>query len=80
MILALEKNSSMINDALKTAQIDYSKSIKQIQEYLDNEGIKETAIKEIDTLLVLADEKLRSLPIDKRKLLYFSESIKRRGH
>ena len=80
MILALEKNSSMMNDALKTAQIDFTKSMIQIREYLDNEGIKETAIEEIDTLLKLADEKLSSLPIDKSKLLYFSELIKRRGH
>ena len=47
---------------------------------MDNEGIKETAIKEIDTLLKSADEKLSSLPIDKSKFLYFSELIKSRGH
>ena len=80
MILALGKNSSIMNDAMKTAQIDFLKSIKQIREYLDNEGIKEIAIEEINTLLKLADEKLSSLPIDKSKLRYFSELIKRRGH
>jgi len=80
MILALEKNSSMMNEELKKAQIDFSKSIIKIREYLDNEGIKESAIMEIDTLLKLADKKLSSLPIDKSKFLYFSELIKRRGH
>ena len=35
---------------------------------------------EIDTILKLADEKLKGLPIDKEKLLYFSNLIKKRGH
>ena len=80
MIQALQKNGSIMNSALKTARTDFEKGIGQIRDYLENEGIKETAQKEIDLILKLADEKIHDLPIDKDKLLYFSELIKKRGH
>ena len=80
MIQALQKNGSMMISALKTARTDYDKGIEEIRDYLENEGIKESAQKEIDTFLKLADEKINGLPIDKHKLLYFSEIIKKRGH
>ena len=80
MIQALQKNGSMMGNALKTAQTDFEKGIGQIRDYLENEGIKETARTEINTILKLADMKLSGLPIDKDKLLYFSEIIKKRGH
>lgn len=80
MIQALQKNGSIMNSALKTARTDFEKGIGQIRDYLENEGIKETAQKEINTILKLADEKINGLPIDKDKLLYFSELIKKRGH
>ena len=80
MIQALQKNGSIMNSALKTALTDFEKGIGQIRDYLENEGIKETAQKEINTILKLADEKINGLPIDKDKLLYFSELIKKRGH
>ena len=80
MIQALQKNGSMMISALKTARTDYDKGIEEIRDYLENEGIKETAQKEIDTILKLADEKINGLPIDKHKLLYFNEIIKKRGH
>ena len=80
MIQALQKNGSIMNSALKTARTDFEKGIGQIRDYLENEGIKETAQKEIDLILKLADEKINGLPIDKDKLLYFSELIKKRGH
>ena len=34
----------------------------------------------INNILKLADKKLNDLPIDKEKLLYFSEIIKKRGN
>ena len=80
MIQALQKNGSIMNSALKIALTDFEKGIGQIRDYLENEGIKETAQKEINTILKLADEKINGLPIDKDKLLYFSELIKKRGH
>ena len=80
MIQALQKNGSIMNSALKTARTDFEKGIGLIRDYLENEGIKETTQKEIDTILKLADEKINGLPIDKHKLLYFSEIIKKRGH
>ena len=80
IILALEKNGSMMNNALKTAQIDFKEGIKQIRDYLENEGIKEAAEMEINNILNLANEKLSGLQIDKKKLLYFSDLIKNRSH
>ena len=80
MIHALEKNGSRINHALKTAQIDYKKGIREIRDYIENEGINEIAREEINVILKLADGKLRGLPIDTEKLLYFSDLIKHRGH
>ena len=56
MIQALQKNGSIMNSALKTALTDFEKGIGQIRDYLENEGIKETAQKEINTILKLADE------------------------
>ena len=80
MIQALQRNGNMMTSALKTAQTDFEKGIGEIRDYLDNEGIKETVRREINTILKLADMKLSGLPIDKDKLLYFSEIIKKRGH
>jgi len=78
MIQALEKNSQKINSALELARTDFERGIGQIRDYLENEGIKKNAIKEIDAILQLADKKLIDLPIDKEKLLYFSKIIKKR--
>ena len=80
MILALEKNGSVINNALKTAETDFEEGIRQGRDYMENEGIKKAVQEEIDTILKLANEKLSGLPIDKEKLLYFSDLIKKRGY
>ena len=80
MILALEKNGSVINNALKTAQTDFGEGITQIRDYLEKVGIKEAVQIEIDTILNLADKKLSGLPINKSKLLYFSDLIENRGY
>ena len=80
MIKALEKNSGVIIKALEIARVDFKKGIGIIRDYLENEGIKNIAQKEIDEILKSADEKLNDLPIDKEKLLYFSKLIKKRGN
>ena len=80
MILALEKNGSVINNALITAETDFEEGISQIRDYMENAGIKKTVQEEIDTILKLANEKLCGLSIDKEKLLYFSDLIKKRGY
>jgi geranylgeranyl diphosphate synthase type II len=80
MITALEKNGSMINHALQTAQTDFEKGIGEIRDYLEDEGIKETTAAEIDGILKMADKKLSNLSIEKVKLRYFSQLIKKRGH
>ena len=80
MIQAIQENSNLMKSALETARTDFEKGIGIIRIYFENEGIKETAKKEIDTILKLADEKINGLPIEKEKLLYFSEIIKRRGN
>ena len=80
MIQALEKNGSLMNNALKTAQTDFEEGIRKIRDCLENEGIKKAVQEEIDTILQLSNEKLSGLPIDKEKLLYFSDLIKKRGH
>ena len=80
MILALEKNGSVINNALKTAETDFEEGIRQIRDYMEKAGIKKAVQEEIDTILKLANEKLCGLSIDKEKLLYFSDIIKKRGY
>jgi len=80
MIQALEKNGNMMSHALKTAQTDFVKGIGTIRNYLEKEGIGEKAEEEIDRILKLADKKINNLSIDKDKLLYFSELIKKRGY
>ena len=80
MILALEKNDSVINNALKIAETDFEEGIRQIRDYMEKAGIKKAVREEIDTILKLANEKLSGLLIDKEKLLYFSDLIKKRGY
>ena len=80
MIQALKKNKRLVSNVLKTAQTDFEKGINQIRDYMENEGIKIAVQKEIDNILKLANEKLSGLPIDKEKLLYFSDLIKKRGY
>ena len=80
MIQALEKDTDIINSALELARNNFEKGIGNIRLYLENEGIKKRAQEEINKILKLADEKLNDLPIDKEKLLYFSEIIKKRGN
>ena len=80
IIKAIEKDSGVIDNALEIARIDFDKGIGIIRDYLKNEGIKNSAHKEINEILKLADEKITDLPIDKEKLLYFSEIIKNRGN
>jgi len=80
MIQALVGNGVIMNNALKTAQTDFKKGIEEIRCCMEKDGIKEKTTEEIDMILNLANEKLNSLSIDKDKLLYFSELIKKRGH
>ena len=80
MIQALEKDTDSINLFLELARNNFDKGIANIRSYLENEGIKKGAQEEIHNILKLADKKLNDLPIDKEKLLYFSEIIKKRGN
>ncbi|MBC8310799.1 MAG: polyprenyl synthetase family protein [Candidatus Marinimicrobia bacterium] len=80
MIQALEKNNDLINTALELARKDFDKGIGNIREFLYNEGIKKDTQEEVNEILKLADNKLNELPIDKEKLLYFSNLIKKRGN
>ena len=80
MIQALEKNGRLMNNALKIVRTDFEDGIKQIRDYMETEGIKKAVQEEIDTILKLADEKLSGLPINKSKLLYFSDLIENRGY
>ena len=80
MIQALEKDADRVNLFLELARDNFDKGIASIRLYLENEGIKKNAQEEINNILKLADEKLNDLPIDKGKLLYFSEIIKKRGN
>ena len=80
MIQALGKNSNVMKHALKTAQTDFKTGIEEIRSCMEKEGIREKTKEEIDLILNLANERLNNLSIDKDKLLYFSELIKKRGH
>ena len=80
MIHALEKNNGIIKNALKTARVDFEKGMEKIREFMQVTGIQDIALKEIDSIIVLANAKLSQLDIKKEKLLYFSELIKKRGY
>lgn len=80
IIQALDKDADSINILLKLARNNFEKGITNIRLFLENEGIKKRTEEEINNILILADEKLNDLPIDKEKLLYFSEIIKKRGN
>ena len=80
LILALEKNSKLINNALRTAQNDFERGMRDIREYMQTSGIQAIAKKEINNIIELADNKLYQLNIKKEKLLYFSQLIRERGH
>ena len=80
LILALEKNSKLINNALRTAQNDFERGMREIREYMQTSGIQAIAKKEINNIIELADNKLYQLNIKKEKLLYFSQLIRERGH
>ena len=80
IIQALKKNRSMMNSALSLAQKDFGKGLLNIRQYLTDEGIKDRTIREINGIIKEADKKIANLSIDKNKLLYFSELIKKRGY
>ena len=80
MIHALKNNSSEMKNALELTQVNYKKGIFEIRNYLEEKGLKDAARNEINRNIELADRKLDGLPIDKKKLLYFSELIKKRGN
>ena len=80
MIQALAQNGIVMNGALKTAQTDFKTGIEEIRSCMEKEGIREKTKEEIDLILNVANKKLNNLSIDKDKLLYFSELIKKRGH
>jgi geranylgeranyl diphosphate synthase type II len=79
MIQALEKNSQIIKIAMDNIRKDFNKGMIEIREYMRTAGIQENTQKEINNIIELADTKLSPLNINKKKLLYFSELIKRRG-
>ncbi len=79
IIKALEEDSNTINDALKISQSDFNKGVTMIREFLIESGIKDKVQNEIFSILKLADQELNNLDIDKHKLYYFSELIKKRG-
>ncbi len=80
MIHALAKNSRVINNAIYTAQKDFNDGMEHIREYMRESGIQDTARDEINNIIELADAQLSQLDIKKKKLLYFSELIRKRGH
>ena len=60
--------------------MDFEKGMEKIREFMQVTGIQDIALKEIDSIIVLANAKLSQLDIKKEKLLYFSELIKKRGY
>ena len=80
MIHALEKNGGLIENALDISHQDFDKGMEKIREYMQTSGIQDIAQQEIINIIELADSKLSQLDINKEKLLYFSEMIKKRGN
>jgi len=80
MIHALGKNSREIKNAIDNTRKDFKNGMEQIREYMRASGIQDTAREEINNIIELADAQLSQLDIKKKKLLYFSELIRKRGH
>ena len=80
MIQALEKDNDEINMALELVKKDFNLGIKKIRIFMDSKGIKKNTEFEIENILHQANEKIKHLPIDKDKILYFSKLIKNRGN
>ena len=80
IIHAFEKNREIIKAAVETAREDVEKGMEEIRDYMQTTGIKEFTRKEINNIIELADAKLSQLNIDKEKLLYFSDLIRKRGN
>ena len=80
MISALEKNSRMVKIIMDNISKDFDKGMKEIREYMHKSGIQKTARKEINNIIKSADSKLSQLNINKDKLLYFSELIRKRRY
>ena len=80
MIHAFEKNREIIKTAMETVRKDFEKGMAEIRDYMQAAGIKELTRKEINKIIESADAKLSKLKINKERLLYFSDLIKKRGN
>ncbi len=80
MIQAIEKNKNEINNLIKLAKEDFNLALNKIRNFMETNGIKRNTENEINKILSLANKKINNLPIDKSKILYFSDLIQNRGN
>ncbi len=80
MIQAREQNPNEINEAVKTAKIDFQKGIKQIRNILIESKIKEKTEFDIKQIIEEANVLLDDNSIDKSIMSYFSNLILKRGN
>jgi len=80
MILAREKVSSDLDNALSLAKENYSVGLEKVRSLLMNSGICEEAEEKIISTIKEADLLLSELNIDTEKLSFFSNLITNRGN
>ena len=80
MIQAIEKNKNEINNLIKLAKENFNLALNKIRYFMETNGIKRNTENEINKILSLANKKINNLPIDKSKILYFSDLIQNRGN
>ena len=78
MIMALNENKILIDDAINGAKKDFDRGMLEIRKFINDSGISQYVLNEINKNIELANKEIKNLDINKENLMYFSSLIKMR--
>ena len=78
MIMALNENKILIDDAINGAKKDFDRGMLEIRKFINDSGISQYVLNEINKNIELANKEIKDLEINKENLMYFSNLIKMR--
>ena len=78
MIMALDENKILIDDAINGAKKDFERGMLEIRRFINDSGISQYVLNEINQNIELANKEIEDLDINKENLMYFSSLIKMR--
>ena len=78
MIMALERNKDLIENAINSAKKDFHKGMNEIRKFINDSGIAQYVLNEINENIELANQEIEDLDINKKNIMYFSSLIKKR--